>query len=182
MNEYFLTSWKKLVNVEGGYVDDPSDSGGATNWGVTERVAREFGYRGHMRDLPRELAEEIAKKKYWDVMSLDDIAPLSYKVAYELFDTGYNTGTTRPSTWLQRALNGLNNRERLYQDLNVDGRIGPITISMLRAYLDKRGLQGEDVLVRLLNGLQAAFYLELVERREKDEKFLYGWILHRVTI
>ena len=39
--------------VEGGYVNNPKDPGGATNHGVTEAVARKHDYRGHMKDLPK---------------------------------------------------------------------------------------------------------------------------------
>ena len=48
-----------VIEIEGGYVDDPSDSGGETNYGITKAVARRYGYAGHMRDLPREVAYQI---------------------------------------------------------------------------------------------------------------------------
>ena len=46
--------------VEGGYVNDARDPGGATSYGVTEQVARQYGYHGDMRGLniamgPRQL-------------------------------------------------------------------------------------------------------------------------------
>jgi len=35
-------------------------------------------------------------------------------------------------------------------------------------------------MVLALNCLQGAFYVELAEKREKDERFVYGWLLNRV--
>ena len=135
-----------------------------------------------MRDLPKPLALQIAKKAYWDVMKLDDIAALSESIALEVFDTGFNAGTSRAGKILQRALSALNRLQKDYPDLVVDGAVGNKTVSALKVFLDKRGAKGETVMLRALNGLQLAFYVDLVERREKDEKFLFGWISHRVKI
>jgi len=38
------------------------------------------------------------------------------------------------------------------------------------------------VLCRALNCLQGAYYIELAERREKDERFVYGWLKNRVVL
>lgn len=181
MSTAFERAWAKLGPIEGGYVDDPSDSGGATNWGVTERVAREHGYTGHMRDLPQATARAIAKRAYWDPLQLDVIDMLFPALAWELFDTGYNAGVARAARMLQRALNALNNRQTHYADVSVDGGVGSGTLTALRAYLARRGIdEGGKVLLRALNGLQVEHYTRLVEAREKDEKFYYGWLLHRV--
>src|SRR3546814_18148271 len=48
-----------VIAREGGYVDDPADRGGATRWGITERVARQPGYAGAMRAFPRDEAAAI---------------------------------------------------------------------------------------------------------------------------
>ena len=176
----FLDNWKRVADLEGGFVDDASDSGGATRFGVTEKVAREHGYTGPMRDLPFETATAIAKLKYWDPMRLDDIDRLMPKVAAEMFDTGYNAGIGRASRFLQRALNGLNRLGKDYDDLVVDGKIGRRTVQAMTAYKEVRGHKAEGVLFKALDCLQGAFYIELVERREKDEKFLFGWLDHRV--
>ena len=55
----FDEAFHKLLGHEGGFVDHPSDPGGATRWGVTERVARQWGYAGSMRELPVETAKAI---------------------------------------------------------------------------------------------------------------------------
>jgi lysozyme family protein len=178
----FEEAWKETGRAEGGFVDDPDDSGGATNWGVTERVARKFGYTGDMRDLPQSTATQIAKKEYWDVMKLDDIAALSEPIALELFDTGFNAGTGRAGKFIQRALNVMNRKGQDYDDIVVDGAVGGKTVTALTAFLNKRGKDGETVMLRALNALQGEFYVELAERREKDETFVFGWFLHRVKM
>lgn len=172
---------EQIIHVEGGYVNDPDDSGGETIWGITKDVARRYGYKGNMRDMPRSLAFEIYDHKYWRKMRLDDIEALSAFVAEELADTAVNTGIGRASRFLQRSLNVLNNRGQLFPDLRVDGYIGSRTLFSLSEYLGLRGRDGEVVLVRMLNALQGAFYIELAERREKDEKFVFGWFKHRVV-
>lgn len=171
-----------IITVEGGYVNDSADSGGETNWGITASVARSFGYSGSMRDMPRSVAEEIYSARYWDSMRLDAVEKLSLAVAEELVDTGVNAGVERASVFLQRSLNVLNDRERLYPDIAADGVIGPRTVEALGNYLVNRGTEGETVLVRMLNCLQGAFYVDLAERRVKDERFVYGWIKNRVKV
>jgi len=180
--ELFLEAWEETGRAEGGYVNDPSDSGGETNHGITKRVARENGYMGDMRDLSEEIAQTIAKREYWDVMKLDEVAIIYPKVAAEMFDSGFNMGTTAPQKFLQRSLNALNRKEKDFPDMRVDGKLGEVTLSALAAYRRKRGNNGRIVLLRLLNSLQAGYYIELVERREKDEKFIFGWVLNRVDI
>lgn len=167
----------EIIRVEGGYINDPNDSGGATNFGITEAVARPY-FNGDMRDLPREIAVAIYTVQYWDKVRGDDIAALSEAVAEEVVDTGVNMSTTRAGKFLQRSLNVLNDRGRLYSDIQVDGNIGPGTISALTSYLNARD---GATLVKMLNCLQGAFYVNLAERREKDEKFINGWFKNRVT-
>lgn len=40
-----------IIALEGGYVFNPKDKGGATHWGITEATARAHGYAGDMRDV-----------------------------------------------------------------------------------------------------------------------------------
>jgi len=172
----------KIIDVEGGYVDDPDDSGGETNFGITRRVARRYGYHGPMKNLPRNLAFEIYANLYWNKLNLDRVEKLSPSIAQELADTGVNQGTGRAAEFLQRSLNVLNNRQKLYNDITVDNDVGNITIKALTKYLEIRGAAGEIVIFNMLNCLQGAFYITLAERREKDEKFIFGWFTHRVNI
>lgn len=170
-----------IIAVEGGYVNDPSDSGGETNYGITKEVALENNYTDDMEVMPVEVARKIYEDRYWEPLHLTAIEKMSIIIAEELADTGVNMGINRAGKFLQRALTVLNNRGHLYPDLHVDGQIGPQTLRALSEFLAHRGLEGENVLFKMLNALQGAFYVELTERREKNERFIYGWFKNRVA-
>jgi len=172
----------EIIRVEGGYVNDPSDSGGETNYGITIAVARKSGYTGSMRDMPRSVAFGIYERDFWNALQADHLNQLSTMVAEEVVDTAVNMGVQRSSTFLQRSLNVLNKGGTLYHDLKVDGNIGPVTSSALGILLGIRGVRGEVVLTKMLNCLQGSFYVVLSERREKDERFIFGWFENRVNM
>lgn len=179
----FEEAFTKVVGLEGRYSDHPDDSGGATIYGITERVARACGYTGLMREMPLAVAHEIYRSRYWDRMHLDHVVNIAgARVADELFDTGVNQGTSAAGAYLQRTLNALNQKGTAYADIPVDGDLGMLTIAALRSFVKVRGVQGTTVLLRALNALQGAAYIELAEKRPKDESFLYGWLLNRVVI
>lgn len=180
MNNHVNAYIDELLIREGGYVDHPSDKGGPTNWGITEFVARAFGYTGSMRDLPRATAKEIYLKRYWQQPGYEKVNEVSPKLAEELFDTGVNMGTGMATMFLQRALNVLNQRATLFPDMRVDGALGNLTLAALQAFKAKRGDAGMTVLWRMLNGQQSVRYIELAESRESQEDFQFGWQAHRV--
>lgn len=111
----FDQAFTKLLGHEGGYVNHPNDPGGETNWGVTKAVARDFGYTGSMRDLPRDTAKRIYRVKYWEAIKADEMPDA---VRYPLFDAAVNSGVGQAARWLQRALG-----------VADDGKIGAITIA-----------------------------------------------------
>ena len=172
-----------VIGREGGYSNHPADRGGPTRWGITQGVARENGYHGDMRHLPREVAKSIYLRKYVVQPGFGAIIPLSEKVAEELVDTGVNMGPGVASLFLQKALNALNNRGKFYSDILEDGDVGTATLNALRAYFRKRpGKEGETVLVTALNCLQGARYIELARTRTANEAFLYGWLRTRIAL
>lgn len=171
-----------ILFVEGEeHTEDPDDSGGSSKWGITEKVARKEGYVHAMKDLPRSVAYAIYADKYWHAINLDSIEIRSKLIVREMADTAVNLGTTRAATFLQECLNAFNNKESYYADIIVDGDIGKATLAAYDAFITKRGKDGEIVLHRALNSLQGAFYIDLSQRRQKDEKYVYGWFLNRVS-
>lgn len=165
-----------VLKAEGGYVNDPRDAGGETNWGITRAVARANGYTGKMVDLPKATALEIYRGKYVIAPGFGLVANFAPSIAAELVDTGVNMGPEVAGRFLQRALNGLTDAPLL-----VDGRVGPATIAALKAFIAKRGVDGQRRLLALLNSLQGSRYLDLTEARSANRAFLYGWLGRVVT-
>lgn len=161
------------------YTDDPSDSGCKTRWGITENVARAYGYTGSMKSLPRSTAFAIYLKRYWTNPKFDRVELLSPDLSERLMDFGVLAGPSSAVIHLQRALNSLNQNEKYYPDLKVDGVIGNITLYALSNYLKIRRKEGEVLLIGMVAALQSVFLLELSESRPKDEKWQYGWQLNR---
>jgi lysozyme family protein len=176
----FETLVDQLIDREGGYVNNPGDAGGATRFGITEGIARRHGFVGDMRCLPRTEAVAIYRRLYWLRPGYDKVAALAPRIAAELFDTAVNMGVGVASGFLQRALNALNRNGRDYRDLAVDRAIGPRTLSALEAFLTVRGASGESVLLKAIEALQGARYIDLAERRPANEAFLYGWLANRI--
>lgn len=171
-----------VIGKEGGYVNNPDDRGGPTNWGITQKVARAHGYVGDMRNLTREQAVNIFEADYWYGPRFDQIAKVSESLAAELMDTGVNMGPAVASKFLQRWLNAFNLKGTLYPDMFVDGQIGPRTVAALTVYMNKRGKEGEAVMLTALNCSQGAKYLDIMEANPNQETFGYGWLRERVKL
>lgn len=136
----FDIAFDRVIGHEGTFVDNPSDPGGATNWGITERVARANGYTGDMRALPKEFAKAVYGRSYWTpVRGLD----LPGAVAFQVFDAAVNHGVAQASRWLQAAVG-----------TSQDGVIGPQTIAAAKA-------RPELVTCALFNSQRLAFYAAL---------------------
>lgn len=106
---------KKLLGNEGGFVDNPQDPGGATNYGITEFVARAHSYQGDMRNLPLAKAIEIYEGDYWKPIKADQLPD---HLRFHVFDAAVNSGPSQSIKWLQRAAG-----------VTEDGIIGPRTLS-----------------------------------------------------
>jgi lysozyme family protein len=180
MNSSVADLIEDVIATEGGYSNDPADSGGETNYGITIRTARKHGYTGEMRDMPLSIAERIYEEAYWYEPGFYDVSTIAMPVARELFDTGINCGVGKAAEFFQMALNAFNREGTDYADIKEDGDIGPATIKAFSLYLKTRGNKGVIVMLKVLNSLQGAHYIELSRRRQKDERFTFGWFDNRV--
>ena len=171
-----------VLRAEAGFVNDPADNGGETNHGITLAVARAYGYQGPMRDLPVSLARDIYRNRYIFTPKFDQVASINLSIGAELIDTGVNMGPSRAAEFLQRWLNGFNDSGSRYQELFVDGRLGNISLGALQSFIKWRGPEGVAVLLRALNSIQGARYLEITESNRSQRKFLYGWVKERVKL
>lgn len=119
---------KEIVRREGGYVNDPDDPGGATNFGVTIGTMRRLGLdltgdgvisTADVKKLTRIDAERIFLDHYF---KRPGIARLPSAVQASVFDMYVNAGSNAVRI-LQRLLGAFG------QEVSVDGSIGPITAS-----------------------------------------------------
>ena len=106
------------LQFEGGFVNNPDDPGGPTNFGVTQATLSVFLGRQASIDEVRALTPAkvapIYKLKFWDHVNGDDV-PVGVDLA--VFDFGVHSGPSRGVIGLQRALG-----------LADDGKVGPITL------------------------------------------------------
>ncbi|WZL88300.1 glycosyl hydrolase 108 family protein [Salinimicrobium sp. 3283s] len=163
MTPNFKKAFVELIGIEGGYVNDPTDRGGETKYGISKRSYPHLD----IRNLTLQQAEEIYYRDFWKVNGLDNI--VKYELALELFDTGVNMGVGVAPRFLQEALNLMNRNQRDFADLKVDGKIGPVSIAAYKKVDDR-------ILLKVLNGLQFRRYVEICERDPAQEKYFNGWM------
>lgn len=115
-----------IVTREGGFVDDPNDPGGATNFGVTIHTMRRLGLdltgdgqveTADVRALTRDQAVQIFLDHYF---TRPGISALPEVLQPSVFDMYVNAGANAVRI-LQRLL------VEMGYDLDVDGVIGPQT-------------------------------------------------------
>lgn len=172
-----------VIKHEGGYVNDPSDLGGETKYGITKNTAQLYrrlwekhGFDGNMRELSYNLAFDIYRVGFWDASYCNELHDIHPLLAFHMFDCAVNMGVKHPVMHLQRLLNVFNRGGRDYPDLSVDGAIGPATIRTLARFAELRGRDGLKNIIYGLLSMQYFRYVDITEKRPENEKFTNGWI------
>jgi lysozyme family protein len=89
-----------LIGHEGGYVNNPKDPGGETNWGVSKRSYPKLD----IKNLTREGAKVIYRADFWGPLPK---AVMATPVAFPLFDLAVNSGPRRAIQILQTTVDTL---------------------------------------------------------------------------
>lgn len=168
----------EIVAREGGFVNDPDDPGGATNFGVTIHTMRRLGLdltgdgvvdAADVRALTRDQAIEIFLTHYFARPRINALPAVLHP---SVFDMYVNAGANAVRI-LQRLLVDMGH------DLDVDGAIGPQTIRAAHAaaraapdhFADAYGIARRD------------YYYALGDRRPASRKYARrrdggkgGWI------
>ncbi len=169
---------EEIVAREGGFVDDPDDPGGATNFGVTIHTMRRLGLdltgdgqidASDVRALTREQAIEIFITHYW---ARPRISALPEVLQPSVFDMYVNAGANAVRI-LQRLLNDMGH------DLAVDAVIGPQTIRAAQAAAEA----APDHIACAYGIARREYYYALADRRPASRKYARrrdggkgGWI------
>jgi len=170
-------------SIEGGYVNNPNDRGGETNFGVTATTANQykgqlqalFGWDGTMRNFTREMAYYVYDQGWWQRMNCDRLLAIHPFICDRVFDFSINGGRGAGVGTFQRILNVCNRQGKDYKDITVDGGLGNASVDALQSYVAKRGAAGIDVFVQYQLALQGAFYVQLAEKDPTQEEFVNGW-------
>lgn len=144
---------------EGGYVNNPADPGGETNFGISRRQYPALD----IKDLTREEAVTIYERDYW---KFDDVA--SQRVATKVFDACVNMGPSQAVRLLQLALGGIQAGPVI-----ADGKFGPETIEHANA-------ADEEKLIDEFKARLAKFYCDEALQGTGKDGFLLGWLRRAV--
>lgn len=151
-----------VLSFEGGYCNNRSDRGGATNKGVTIATFRSvFGKDKTIEDLKNitdEQWEYIFKKYYWDACKADLINDQS--VANMLVDFAYNSGVARVSRFIQKIVG-----------VTADGLVGSKTINAINSYP-----RGQRQLFATLRQRRINYLNGVVIANPTQKKFYNGWM------
>lgn len=95
--------WADLLpEIEGGYVDDPRDPGGATNRGITlatyRQVVHSRATKADLRAMTESTAHTIYLNRYWMAIKGDSL-PAGLDIA--VMDYGVNSGPVRAQNALR---------------------------------------------------------------------------------
>jgi lysozyme family protein len=134
-------SWDRAFDMviahEGGYVDHPSDPGGATNLGCTQAVWEQFvGHevtKDDIKALTKENVKPLYKKRYWDAIYGD---ALPSGLDYCLFDCAINSGVGRAAKFIQQIVGVPADGAIGNNTLTAISQINPITL--INEFSDKR--------------------------------------------
>jgi lysozyme family protein len=143
---------EKVLEHEGGYIDDPTDRGGETKYGISKRAYPDE----NIKELTIERAKELYKRDYWDRFRTAD---LPNRIRHIYVDMCINMGGGRAIKILQEACNSKN-----AEKIDVDGGIGPATIKAASNLEPFR-----------LRAYRVMFYAELVMKKPEQERFWVGW-------
>ena len=147
-----------VLEHEGGYVNDPTDLGGETKYGITKRFYPDID----IKNLTKEQAKEIYKRDYWDKNRVDE---LPEQLRHIFFDMCVNQGRGTAVKVLQRAANAKGAK------LKVDGGMGPATLKAVQNVEHDR-----------VKSYRVLHYANLVINKPEQEKFWYGWFKRALEV
>lgn len=145
------------LKKEGGYVDDNVDKGGETNFGISKASHPNV----NVKNLTKEEAIEIYRKKYWDSTNIDKIH--DQRIAQKLFDMSVLMGQKQAVILLQRALLASG------RDVLIDGDLGRITVRKTNECKNREGL------LWCFIGEIANYFRDVVQYDPSQKRFLDGW-------
>ena len=156
-----------ILKLEGGYVNNPNDHGGPTNFGVIQSEYSVFlGRSASIQDVKNmkiSEAREIFKKKYYLAPKIDTIADGLQPV---VTDACVLYGPKRAIIFLQEVLKDHG------AEIDADGSIGDKTATLSKSI---SAILGSGILVNAYVNKRIEFCQRIVARNPSQSVFLKGW-------
>lgn len=164
----FDRAFEYLAPLEGGYVDDPDDRGGATKYGISLRFYKEkvdqYANEEDIQEMSLDEAAELYQEFFWNALGLALLD--SQRVADRVFALAVHAGLRPAVRVLQKALVSAGGWDKLA----VDGVLGPETL-----YAVNSNALDQTTLLRDLRLETLEFYRRILSQRPALEKFRRGW-------
>lgn len=161
MNIFEKIALPVVLQFECGYINHTNDKGGATNFGITQKVYDNYRATKNLQlnsvtMLTESEVKEIYLYGYWYNGNCNFIR--HPKVAVLHFDSCVNHGINTAAKFLQEAV-----------DVKADGIIGKITLEAVNKYKEKG-------LIYRYFEIREEFYHRLAEKNSSQKVFLKGWL------
>ena len=155
----FLPAVEKVLLLEGGLVDDPSDRGGITHYGISLRFLSGVNSQAtadDIRALTKEKAIEFYRQYFWEPSGIAQID--NQVLADKLFDMMVVMGRGNTIRLLQSVLG-----------IDKDGMLGPMTASAANEAQPA-------VLLKFMQLEGVRYFLEIARTQFSQRRFLVGWL------
>lgn len=140
-----------IIRREGGYVNNPNDKGGPTNWGITQATLSRWRGKSvtaaDVKALTRDEARRIYRKTYYEDAGIDKLPEALQAQAF---------------------------------DINVNGGLKPILARLtgyfgatLQEIVDFLGPKTANI---MLSAARVEYYRQITNNRPANKTFLLGWL------
>ena len=159
-----LINFDEIIEItlehEGGYVNDPTDLGGETKFGIAKRFYPDVD----IKNLTEDEAKDIYRADYWDKNRVEE---LPEQLRHIFFDMCVNQGRGTAVRILQRACVAKG------ADIAIDGGFGPGTQNAIETYKPS---------VDRVRCYRLKHYYDIVNNKPEQEKFLFGWFKRALSV
>ncbi|ARL25502.1 glycoside hydrolase family 108 protein [Burkholderia pseudomallei] len=118
--ENFERAFELVVGIEAGYVNDPTDPGGETKYGISKRAYP----NADIANMTLTGAQALYEADYWRACSCDQ---MPWPLCLFVFDCAVNQGQPIARVILQRTLG-----------VSADGVVGPVTLAAANRMSDEQ--------------------------------------------